>query len=108
MMTASTARLSPSLAMMALTVASRSARNTFSIFIASTTASGSPALTSCPTTTAMERTSPGIGHNSAFDVSAAFFANISAASCASRFVYTRASAAAPAWERRAPLSAGRT
>ena len=39
MITASTARLSPGLALILATVPSRSARNTFSIFIASTTQS---------------------------------------------------------------------
>ena len=46
MMCWSTARLSPGFASSALTVASISARSTFSIFIASMTASFSPALTS--------------------------------------------------------------
>src|SRR5690349_5246469 len=45
-MTWSTARLSPALARTALILPSRSARSTFSIFIASTTASSSPAFTS--------------------------------------------------------------
>ncbi len=48
MITASTARLSPTCALTDLTTRSRSARSTFSIFIASTTASVSPALTSWP------------------------------------------------------------
>src|SRR5258708_23295784 len=60
-MTWSTARLSPVLARTVLTLPSRSARSTFSIFIASTTASSSPALTSCPSPTASETRSPGIG-----------------------------------------------
>ena len=50
---------------------SRSARSTFSIFIASTTASVSPALTSCPSATAIDTTRPGIGQSSSFDVSGA-------------------------------------
>src|SRR5262249_23768911 len=45
-MTWSTARLSPGLARSLATRPSRSARNTFSIFTASTMTSGSPALTS--------------------------------------------------------------
>ena len=49
--TASTARLSPGLALTLLTVASHSARRIFSIFIASTVQSGSPALISCPSAT---------------------------------------------------------
>src|SRR5262249_30891351 len=53
MITASTARLSPGLALIALMTPSRSARSTFSIFMASTTASVSPALTSCPSSTAI-------------------------------------------------------
>ena len=44
--TASTARLSPALAATFLTLPSRSARRMFSIFMASTTASASPAFTS--------------------------------------------------------------
>ncbi len=48
MITASTASESPSLARIFFTVTSRSASSTFSIFIASTMHSGSPALTSCP------------------------------------------------------------
>ena len=48
-----TARLSPGLACSVFTVPSRSARSTFSIFIASTTASVSPTLTSCPSATAI-------------------------------------------------------
>ena len=62
-MTASTARLSPGLALIFLTVPSISARRTFSIFIASTTATVSPALTSCPSLTAIDTTRPGIGHD---------------------------------------------
>ena len=51
MITASTARLSPGAALIALTTQSRSARSTFSIFMASTMASCSPAFTSCPSST---------------------------------------------------------
>ena len=76
MMTASTARLSPGLAFSLETVRSRSARSTFSIFIASTTASVSPALTSCPSATEMETTRPGIGHRSSFDVSGGSFTGV--------------------------------
>ena len=47
-MTSSTARLSPGLARILAMRPSRSARSTFSIFIASTIASASPALTSWP------------------------------------------------------------
>ena len=58
MITASTARLSPGLALIGFTVPSRSARSTFSIFIASTTASVSPALTSWPSVD-RDRDAPG-------------------------------------------------
>src|SRR4029077_6708554 len=51
-MTWSTATLSPGLARIRAMRPSRSARNMFSIFIASTTASGSPAFTSWPWVTA--------------------------------------------------------
>ena len=78
-MTASTARLSPGLALIFLTVPSISARSTFSIFIASTTATVSPALTSWPSLTAIETTSPGIGHTTCLPVSPAFLTGISRA-----------------------------
>src|SRR5439155_21975598 len=86
----STARLSPGLARSLATRPSRSARSTFSIFIASTTTSGSPALTSwpSPTTTAVNR--PGIGDSTWREVSAAIFAGIIAASSAARGASTRA------------------
>ena len=50
------------------------------------TASGSPALTSCPTATEIALTRPGIGQSSTLPVSAATFSGISAASSASRCV----------------------
>ena len=65
-----------------LIVPSRSAVSTFSIFIASTTASVSPALTSWPSATLTETTRPGIGQSSILDVSAATFLGMSAASSA--------------------------
>src|SRR5262249_20097325 len=86
MITASTARLSPGLALITLTTPSRSARKTFSIFMASTTASVSPALTSCPSLTEIETTRPGIGQRTALPESATFFAGISRAAAASRSV----------------------
>ena len=86
MMVASTARLSPSLAWILEMVPSRSARSTFSIFMASTMQSGSPALTSCPTETLIAFTSPGIGHRSCLPVSASSRSGIRAASSASRLV----------------------
>jgi hypothetical protein len=72
------------LARIAFTTPSRSARKTFSIFIASTTASASPAFTSCPSLTEIETTRPGIGQRTALPESATFFSGISrtaAASC---------------------------
>src|SRR5205085_5466553 len=81
--TASTARLSPGLALMVLTTPSRSARKTFSIFIASTTASASPALTSWPSTTAIASTRSGIAQRNALPLSAALFAGIRRAPAAS-------------------------
>src|SRR5208337_4293650 len=86
MIAASTASESPSLHRIALTVASRSALSTFSIFIASTMQSCSPALTSCPTLTAIALTRPGIGQSRVFEPSTPFRSIISAASCASRRV----------------------
>src|SRR5579871_2320736 len=77
--TASTARLSPFLAKTALMVPSRSARSTFSIFMASTTASVSPALTSWPGATEIETTRPGIGHRTFLPVSTATLAGINRA-----------------------------
>src|SRR4029079_10651785 len=59
--TASTASVSPAFATIFLTFPSRSARSTFSIFIASTTSMTSPAFMSWPSCTAIWRTSPGIG-----------------------------------------------
>ena len=70
------------------TVPSRSARSTFCIFIASTTASVSPDLTSCPSLTAIDTTSPGIGHSSFLPVSAADVTGISRAADASLSVKT--------------------
>src|SRR4029077_10411320 len=86
MMTASTARLSPALALIFLTRAFRSARRMFSIFMASTTASESPGCTSWPSAALIALTRPGMGQSSTFEVSAAAFAGISAASAASRWV----------------------
>src|SRR5262249_31146 len=63
---------------------SRSARKMFSIFIASTTASGSPVLTSWPWLTVTEESRPGIGDNSRREVSEACFSGISASSSAAR------------------------
>src|SRR5262245_51785102 len=74
----STRRLSPALACSVFTVPSRMARSTFSIFMASTTASTSPALTSCPSLTATEASRPGMGDSRNFDVSGAAFTGISA------------------------------
>jgi len=74
------------LTLIVFTVASRSARSTFSIFIASTMASASPALTSWPSATAIERTRPGIGQSSILPVSGGFFTGISLAEAASRSV----------------------
>src|SRR5262245_33125512 len=84
--TASTARLSPFLAWIFFTTPSRSARSTFSIFIASTTASVSPALTSWPSATAIETTSPGIGQRRDLPLSAVRLAGIRRAAAASRSV----------------------
>src|SRR6202042_3963914 len=86
MITASTASESPSLHRIAFTLASRSAKSTFSIFIASTMQSCSPALTSCPTLTAIVLTRPGIGQSRKREPSAPLCSIISAASCASRRV----------------------
>ena len=61
MITASTARLSPGFTRMALTIPSRSARNTFSIFIASITATVAPRSTASPTDTLTSMMRPGIG-----------------------------------------------
>src|SRR5262249_55101781 len=87
-MTASTGRLSPTLAWIVFTTPSRSARRTFSIFMASTTARVSPALTSCPSVTAMESTSPGMGQRRALPESASLLSGISRAASASRSVNT--------------------
>src|SRR5690349_12594985 len=100
MMTASTARLSPLRAWIALTLPSRSARRTFSIFIASTMASGSPALTSWPTSTAIDTISPGIGQSSLRAASDRTRSGIRRASSASRPVYTRATISIPRWLNR--------
>src|SRR5689334_4221958 len=86
MITASTARLSPGFTLIAFTTASRSARSTFSIFIASTTASVSPTLTSWPSFTSIERTRPGIGQSSHLPVSGGFFKGIKRTAVASRSV----------------------
>ena len=58
---------------------SRSARRMFSIFIASTTASVSPALTSWPGVTAIETIRPGIGERTDLPLSESFFTGISRA-----------------------------
>src|SRR4029077_5618592 len=93
--TASTLRLSPGLANTLETLPSRSAFSTFSIFIASTTQSASPARTSCPTSTASDTTMPGIGQSRNFEVSVFSFTGISAASSASRSVSTRSETSTP-------------
>src|SRR6476660_3236765 len=93
--TASTLRLSPGLASTLDTLPSRSAFSTFSIFIASTTQSASPALTSCPSLTASDTTMPGIGQSKSFEVSAFSFTSISAASSASRSVSTLTGTSTP-------------
>ena len=67
------------MALIAFTTPSRSARGTFSIFMASTMGRVSPALTSWPSTTAMEMTRPGIGQRKALPLSATFFTGISRA-----------------------------
>ena len=85
---ASTASVAPAAAWIFFTVPSRSARSTFCIFIASTTASVSPDLTSCPSLTAIDTTSPGIGHSSFLPVSAADVTGISRAAAASLSVKT--------------------
>ena len=54
----------------------RVARSTFSIFIASTTASASPALMSWPSLTAIEDSRPGIGDSRNFEVSGAALTGI--------------------------------
>src|SRR4029450_10373089 len=72
-MMASTARLSPGLAFVLLTVPAFSARRMFSIFIASTTASGWPASTLSPSPTWSAVSSPGIGQIRYFDRSGGTF-----------------------------------
>ena len=72
----------------------------FSIFIASTTASTSPALTSCPSDTATETSRPGIGDSRNFDMSGGAFTGISASSLAARGVSTFTCAWLPEWDRR--------
>src|SRR5262245_14292265 len=93
--TASTLRLSPGLARTFDTLPSRSAFSTFSIFIASTMHSASPARTSCPSLTANDTTMPGIGQSRNFEVSAFSFTGISAASSASRSVSTLTGTSTP-------------
>src|SRR5690606_13858758 len=83
MITSSTASVSPGLQLILATTPSRSARRMFSIFIASTTHSGSPVFTSWPTSTAIDTINPGIGQSSTREVSAAACAGIRAASRAS-------------------------
>src|SRR6476659_5091464 len=78
--TASTLRRSPGLASTLDTLPSRSAFSTFSIFIASTPQSASPALTSSDTTM------PGSGQSRNFEVSAFSLTGIRAASSVSRSV----------------------
>src|SRR5262249_9004562 len=81
-LTATTARVSPGCSRVLLiccTVPSITASSTFSICIASTTATVSPALTSCPSLTAIETTSPGIGHTTCLPVSPVFLSGISRA-----------------------------
>src|SRR5690606_37214177 len=68
MISSSTARLAPASAVMRFTVSRRSARSTFSIFMASTVASGCPASTVSPCSTRMDVMTPGIGQSSIFDV----------------------------------------
>src|SRR5829696_1755600 len=74
----STRRLSPALACRVLTVPSCTARSTFSIFIASTTASASPALISWPSLTATDASRPGMGDSRNFEVSGAALTGIRA------------------------------
>ena len=92
---ASTASVAPAAAWIFFTVPSRSARSTFCIFIASTTASVSPDLTSCPSLTAIDTTSPGIGHSSFLPVSAADVTGISRAAAASLSVKTLTATSKP-------------
>src|SRR5947209_16876591 len=86
MIGASTASESPSFARILAIFTSRSARSTFSIFIASTTQSGSPALTSWPCFTEIAFTRPGMGQSRALVEAPTFLSGISAASSASRRV----------------------
>src|SRR5947199_5301435 len=80
MIGASTASESPSLARIFAIFTSRSARSTFSIFIASTIQSASPTLTSWPSFTEIAFTRPGIGQSSAFVDAPTFLSGMSAAS----------------------------
>ncbi len=73
----------------AFTTPSRSAFRMFCIFMASMTATVSPALTSWPTVTAMETTRPGMGDWISLEVSAACFSGRRANSSAIRGVRTR-------------------
>ena len=73
----------------------RSARSTFSIFIASTMHKAWPSCTSSPSATSMRTTSPGIGQSRNFDVSGGAFSGISAASSAWRGVRTETARSAP-------------
>src|ERR1700679_2045920 len=103
--TSSSAMLSPFWTLTFFTRPSRSATSTFSIFIASTTASGSPALTSWPTATFTDTTRPGIGQSRNFDVSAATFFGIRPASAAAWGLRTETKACAPPWRKRLPPAA---
>ncbi|MNL26568.1 hypothetical protein D3C87_1480970 [compost metagenome] len=67
----------------------------FSIFIASTIASGCPASTVSPALTETEVMTPGIGQSSIFDVSGGSFFGINLASLATRGLLTRAITSTP-------------
>src|ERR1019366_5762322 len=79
MMMSSRAMLSPILAFSFEIVASRSAIRTFSIFIASTTASTSPILTAWPSWTGSATSSPGMGQINMREVSGDGLLGINAA-----------------------------
>ncbi len=109
MITASTARLSPVLGVELGDVASRSARSTFSIFIASTMRERLAGLDLLALVDRDRLDEAGHRAEQRLPVSAATFSGISAASSASR----RGVAPAPrprrrAWEQRQPLRIGRT
>ena len=72
-MTASTAMESPAFTFILLTVTSRSACKTVSIFIASMTQRASPDFTAWPATTSTDLTRAGIGHRSNFEPPGRFF-----------------------------------